>query len=74
MCLLSGDNISVADIEQAVKCLHEFVKHFPHLYFLRYMTMDVHQLVHLIQNRGAGTPMSTPQDVPRERPPFLTKN
>lgn len=45
--LLSTEDVSAADLVTAEACLHEFVKTFADLYDLQFITMNVHQLVHL---------------------------
>lgn len=45
--ILSLDQISEADLLVAENCLINFVEHFPSLYSARYMTMNLHQLLHL---------------------------
>ena len=45
--LLSQESISQDDIVLAESCLFEFVKNFEELYSRRYMTMNIHQIVHL---------------------------
>lgn len=45
--LLSKDTIYPEDLEQAELLLFTFVEDFADLYTVRYMTMNVHQLVHL---------------------------
>ncbi|KAK3909659.1 Halomucin [Frankliniella fusca] len=45
--LLSQQSISLAQIEQAPTLLDKYVCEFQHLYGLRYMGINVHQLTHL---------------------------
>lgn len=45
--LLSKEIITVSDLEQADQCLHLFVEGFAELYSLRFMTMNIHQVIHL---------------------------
>ena len=46
--LLSQESITETDLVLAEMCLFEFVKRSEELYSLRFMTMNVHQLVHLV--------------------------
>jgi len=45
--LLSRSSISVVDVNRAAELLNEYVRDFEVLYGLRYMGMNVHQLVNL---------------------------
>lgn len=49
--LVSSKRVSSNDVLIAEMCLAEFVKDFPNLYSLRYLSMNVHQLLQLAQSR-----------------------
>ena len=46
--LLSKASITEDDLHTAQLCIDEFLKQFQHLYSLQFMTMNIHQIVHLV--------------------------
>lgn len=53
--VLTQDSISLNDIDHCEQLLHSFVADFQNLYHLRYMSLTIHQLLHLcmvVKNLG----------------------
>ena len=46
--VLLKDGIDETDLKEAEECLTKFVQHFPVYYGLRFSTLNVHQLLHLV--------------------------
>lgn len=45
--LLTSESVAFDDIEQSRQLLHEFVRQFPVLYNIKYLTLNFHLLLHL---------------------------
>ena len=54
---LCKENITEAELVNAEKCLLKFVEHFEKLYSSRYLTMNMHQLVHITDCVRANGPL-----------------
>lgn len=54
---LSKENISKTELQNAEKCLFTFVENFPILYSQRFMSMNVHQLLHITDSVRVNGPL-----------------
>jgi hypothetical protein len=55
--VLSKETISETELQNAERCLFKFVENFPILYSARFMSMNIHQLLHITDSVRANGPL-----------------